>query len=510
MSVYKHGILLPLILLCISGQVNAQTDSALPQQSPMAFELHPLFADNMVLQRDRPIRIFGTGSPGLTLTVSLGEDSGTAEVGPHGEWLVELPARAASYLPLEMKVAHQSESIVIENILIGDVWLGGGQSNMVWKIEQTPAVPVLPDNRNHPHLRMATIAIKTSPDPLDSATIADEFNGTWQPGVGDIIDQFSALGFYFGTYLQRHLDVPVGLIISGRGGTLIECWCALDTLTDIGVLDADFTFPTKVDQRKTPTALYNAMIHPLRKFPIKGVIWYQGEANANRGEPTEYSKKFQALISSWRKLFGQAEMPFLFVQLAPYPARYAPPDAWPLLREQQADSLKVPHTEMVVTTDAGEYKDIHPQDKRTPGERLAQVALSMEGIDKPARSPLFERLVIRQDGRCEIYFTNAQSGLKTQRVAMNRRPDIAPGQDPHALVAEKEILQGFEIRGADGNWIPARASIQSPGNGLPDYVEVWSPEVPDPVSVRYGWANFPLCNLYNREGQPASPFRSDR
>jgi sialate O-acetylesterase len=198
------------------------------------------------------------------------------------------------------------------------------------------------------------------------------------------------------------------------------------------------------------------------------------------------------------------------VQLAPYPARYAPPDAWPLLREQQADSLKVPHTEMVVTTDAGEHKDIHPQDKRTPGERLAQVALSMEGIDKPVRSPLFERLVIRQDGRCEIYFTNAQSGLKTQRVAMNRRPDIAPGQDPHALVAEKEILQGFEIRGADGNWISARASIQSPGNGLPDYVEVWSPEVPDPVSVRYGWANFPLCNLYNREGQPASPFRSDR
>ncbi len=510
MKTYKHCMLLPLIFLCISGQMNSQTASAQSHKSPMAFELHPLFADNMVLQRDQPIRIFGTGSPHITLTVTLGEDSATAKVGSNGEWLVELPARAASYLSLDMKVAHQSESIVIENILIGDVWLGSGQSNMVWKIEKTPAVPVVPENRNHPYLRMASIAIETSSEPLDSAAIADEFNGKWQLGTGDIIDQFSALGFYFGTYLQRNLDVPVGVIISGRGGALIECWCSLDTLMGIGVLDADFTFPTRVDQRRTPTALYNAMIHPLRKFPIKGVIWYQGEANANRGDPTEYSKLFQALISSWRNLFGQAEMPFLFVQLPPFHARYAPPDNWPILREQQADSLQLPYTEMVVITDAGEYEDIHPQDKRTPGERLARLALNLEGIGNPARSPLFERLVIRQDGRCEIYFTNAQSGLKTQRVAMNRRPNIAPGQDLQAFVAEAEILQGFEIRGADGNWTWARANIHSPGNGLPDYVEVWSPEVPDPVAVRYGWANFPLCNLYNREGQPASPFRSDR
>jgi hypothetical protein len=320
-----------------------------------------------------------------------------------------------------------------------------------------------------------------------------------------VIDDFSALGFYFGTHLQRELEVPIGLIISARGSTRIESWCAIETLQRVGI---DAGNSTSVNHN-TPSALYNAMIHPLRNFPIKGVIWYQGEANANQGNPAEYGLVFKEMIGAWRSLFDQPKMPFLFVQLAPFRASPAN-DNWALLREAQAAALKLPNTGMAVITDAGEFRDIHPQDKKTPGSRLALLALKISGIDVASRSPLFAHVNFRPDGRGEVYFYHAESGLETQRVVMNRQAGFAPGKDPQAFVVEGDVLHGFEIRAEAGDWESARANIISPGGGMPDYVEVWSEAVSAPVAVRYGWANFPLCNLFNGAGLPASPFRSDR
>jgi hypothetical protein len=404
-----------------------------------------------------------------------------------------------------MRIASAEHVLQLQNILIGDVWLGSGQSNMARPIRGSAAVPVADDNRHHPNLRFATIAIQASRQPLEDTALDSNPGNAWQVASGSVIDNFSALGFYFGTYLQRELDVPVGLIISARGSTRIESWTSMETLQGVGIDPGD---AANVNHN-TPTALYNAMIHPLRHFPIKGVIWYQGEANANRGDPAEYRLVFTEMISAWRSLFNQPEMPFLYVQLAPVRANNAN-DNWPRLREAQADALRLPNTGMAVITDAGELRDIHPQDKRTPGERLALLALEMSGMDVVSRSPLFARVNFRPDGRGEVFFDHAESGLETRRVVMNRQADFAPGMDPQAFVVEGDVLHGFEIRAEAGDWQSARATIISPGGGIPDYVEVWSEKVPQPVAVRYGWANFPLCNLYSRAGLPASPFRSDR
>lgn len=475
----------------------------------MEIQLNPLFTDNMVLQRDQPIRIFGTGSPDTPITVELDEQSASTTVNESGEWLVELSALSASFEPREMILSSGENSVTVGNILIGDVWLGSGQSNMARPVRGNAAVPVPPENRHHPDLRFTTLSIRANAEPLETMVLDGTVLGSWQECSGDFIDDFSGLGFYFGTHLQRELNVPVGIVISARGATRIESWCSLETLQEVGILDTAFNYPSNVNH-STPTALYNAMIHPLRHFRFKGVIWYQGEANANQGDPLEYGRLFPAMISGWRDLFGQPEMPFLYVQLAPFRANNAPDDHWPLLREAQADALSLPYTGMAVITDAGEFADIHPQDKRTPGERLALLALEMDGVGAAARSPLFDEFVIRQDGRCEVHFQHTGSGLETRRVAMNRQTNIAPGEDPQAFIVEADSLHGFEILGEDGVWTAAMAEIISPGNGRPDYVEVWSPELSEPVAVRYGWANFPLCNLYNGAGLPASPFRSDR
>lgn len=496
----------------LSGDAGWQYEFAVDPPTPIGEEelrLNPLFTDNMVLQRDRPIRVFGTGTPYATVDIDLAGFEGSATVTENGEWLAELPALAAGFEPLELHVTSGSGTIRLSNILIGDVWLGSGQSNMARPVRGSPAMPVEADNRHHPHVRVTTIAIQASAEPRSEVVLDPTFQSSWQVCSGELIDDFSALGFYFGTYLQRELNMPIGVIISARGATRIESWCSLDTLRDAGVIDADYTLPATVNHN-TPSGLYNAMIHPLRDFPLKGVIWYQGEANANQGDPVEYGRVFPAMITAWRDLFGQSEMPFLFVQLAPFRANNAPEGNWPLLREAQADALVLPGTGMAVITDAGEFADIHPQDKQTPGERLALLALELDGLEAVARSPLFDELVIRRDGRCEVHFKHTASGLKIRRVVMNRQANFAPGEDPQAFVVEAESLRGFEIRAADGVWMEANAEIVSPVNGLPDYVEVWSPQVSEPVAVRYGWANFPLCNLYNSAGLPASPFRSDR
>jgi sialate O-acetylesterase len=460
-----------------------------------------LFADNMVVQRDRPFRIFGTANAGQTVAISFAGRQVACCADTNGVWQTELSPFKASLDPLEMEITDGADKIILKNILVGDVWLCSGQSNMQRPVKAFSALKIDPEEK-HPVVRVVATEQRTSAQPLDTVPIASAFAGSWQECSGEALQNTSATAFYFGTRLQRELNVPIGLVVNAWGGTRIEPWCSRETLESIGVV-GDAGNSQKVNQ-DTPSALYNAMIYPLRNFGFKGVIWYQGESNARNGDPVKYRDVFSSMITDWRDLFGQPRMPFLFVQLAPFGGR-GPAESWAVLRESQAKALSLPNTGMAVITDAGEFADIHPQQKRVVGERLALQALKLDGRSVAADSPVFSKIETG-GSRCRLWFDHAESGLETRRVAMNRQRDLPPGTDPQAFVAEADCLYGFEICGADRKWGEARARILP---GEPGAVEVWSDQVSSPVAVRYGWANFPLCNLYNGNGLPASPFRTD-
>jgi hypothetical protein len=253
--------------------------------------------------------------------------------------------------------------------------------------------------------------------------------------------------------------------------------------------------------------LYNAMIHPLRKFTIKGVIWYQGESNGRI--PHSYDALTQTHIKTWRDIWAKnnphlKEMPFFTVQIAPFQNRVdgLADDAWAYIRDAQLKTLSLPNTGLAVTTDLGEYADIHPQDKQPVGERLALWAEKFEGRAVTTSGPLYKKTVIDGD-KMNVYFSHVASGLESRRVAMSSQRNVWAKDDPDAYIVPADKLAGFTVCGADRKFVPAEAAI------VGDHVQVSSQDVSDPVAVRYGWSTFPLCNLYSKEGLPASPFRSD-
>jgi sialate O-acetylesterase len=257
------------------------------------------------------------------------------------------------------------------------------------------------------------------------------------------------------------------------------------------------------DAIRSPSHLYNGTIYPLAPFAIRGAIWYQGESDSSESEM--YTEMMADLIASWRTEWGY-EFPFLFVQLAPYDGVKWDKvgEGWAWQREAQFQCLEnVPQTGMAVIIDGGEAEDIHPQAKNLPGERLAMLAASFDDPSVPSGFPRFGKMNVN-DGKARLSFERVFKGLETRRGALNTKPGHLPGQDPEAVVAEADELKGFTVCGADRIFVPAEAKIISD-----DTVEVWSPDVKAPVAVRYGWANFPLCNLYGGNGMPASPFRTD-
>jgi sialate O-acetylesterase len=463
-------------------------------------QLNALFKDNMVLQRDAKVSVYGSAPPGSRVTVSFNGQQIGAQADEQGDWELKLGPLKKSFQPQELVVASVTgkESVSITNVLVGDVWLCGGQSNMELGFGHYSLLAGKASAIRDSDIRSIIMERRSAGRPEEAVVVKPPFADAWREAREPWVDPLSPTAYFFAAKLRRDLDVPIGLVISAVGGSQIQRWMPKEVVESL-----------QLDLESTDGAgtLYHAMIHPLRRFTIKGVIWYQGESNGRI--PHSYYALSKEHIRSWRALWARnnphlEEMPFFTVQIAPFKPTVdgLAPDAWAYIREAQLKTLELPNTGLIVTTDLGEFADIHPQNKQPVGERLALWAEQLEGGTGVVSGPLFEKAVVEGDGM-RIFFSQVGSGLETRRVVMSSQPKVWAEEDPDAHVVPAGRLAGFVICGADRKFVPAEARI------VGDQVRVSSPEVPNPVAVRYGWSTFPLCNLYNKEGLPASPFRSD-
>jgi sialate O-acetylesterase len=424
-----------------------------------------LISDGAVLQQGMPVPIWGSAADGEKVTVTL-QDQTASTVAKDGKWMVRLrPLRAGG--PFTMTIAGEN-TVELRNLLVGEVWIASGQSNMAWPIDRSANSDAVKAASSDSMLRLFTVPL------ADLAAPATDVKGTWAEAGPSTIGGFSAVAYFFGRDLRRALNVPVGLINSSVGGTAAQQWTRRSFLEANPQLNGAITPNTG--------GLYNGMIAPLIPYALRGAIWYQGESNADAAY--QYRTLFPAMIRNWRQDWHEGDLAFLFVQLAPFQARDFLPhgSAWAELREAQLlTSLRVPRTGMAVITDVGDEKDIHPKQKEPVGGRLALAALRI-AYGKPviASGPTYRSM--RVDRRyITLSFDNVDGGL------------VAKGGD----------LTGFAVAGEDRKFVNASARIQG------DSIIVWSVSVAHPVAVRFGWANYPEVNLFNREGLPASPFRTD-
>ncbi len=439
------------------------------------FKPNPLFSDNAVLQQHTKVPVWGTANDGQEITVAIQGKSAETKAA-NGRWQVALENLEPGG-PFELTISSGEEKVVIHNVLVGEVWVASGQSNMQWAVKQSADPEHTIAESANPKLRLLTVPRQATDSPLDVADVK------WDECGPETIGDFSAVAYFFGRELQSKLGVPLGLINTSYGGTPAEAWTCRAALEADPSLKPLLTQPpaqTKAPQR--PTGLYNAMIHPLLPYAIQGAIWYQGESNAGRAH--EYKTLFPTMIKNWRHDWGQGDFPFLFVQLAPFHKKVDQPgdSQWAELREAQRLTLdKLTNTGMAVITDVGDEEDIHPKQKEPVGKRLALAALSMAyGREIEYSGPNFKKMDV-QGHDAILSFEHLGGGL------------VAPDNKP----------SGFTIAGKDQKFYPATATIKG------DQVVVSSPEVSEPVAVRYGWADFPIIDLANQSGLLASPFATD-
>jgi sialate O-acetylesterase len=491
-----------------------------------------LFADQMVLQRDMPAPVWGLASPREKVTVQFGEARVTADADANGRWIVKLPPMKASAVPRDLKITGKN-ALTIHNVLVGDVWLCSGQSNMERSLANCDA-PQDIAGANFPTLRR----IKLEHRPL--GTPAADVPGHWEICSPQTAPGFTAVGFYFARQIQQEIGVPIGLLDVNWGGTRIEPWiprCGFEQEPSLANILQDVT-NTRQRYRKAlektlepleqwipaarkalatpdgavppmpwppgnpdsdpafPMTLYNGMISPLVPFAIKGALWYQGESNV--GDGSGYYEKMRGLVGGWRQVWSQGDFPFYFVQIANFEAPTRDPaggGGWAQVRLSQLKSLQIPRSGMAVTIDIGDANDVHPKNKFDVGERLARWALHND-YGKPdllVSGPLYLSMQV-EDGKIRLRFDYVGSGLMVGRKE-GRNPTV---EDRGGKLAR------FAIAGEDRKWVWADAVIDG------DTVVVSNPAVPKPVAVRYAFSINPEgCNLYNREGLPASPFRTD-
>lgn len=469
-----------------------------------AVRLPAIISDGMVLQRDKPGRIWGWAEPAEAVTVQFRGQSISTQADELGRWSVFIaPSAAGGPFDLIVRGANQ---VKIANVLVGEVWIASGQSNMVWSVQQSRDAASEIAAANFPKIRFFQVENTVSQVPLL------DLRGVWQETSPATAGRFSGVGYFFARHLHQMLNVPIAIIQTAWGGTPAESWISGPSLASDPALISVYAdwariteaYPAaslryQMDLNKwersyegrkpapapgpnhphMPSGLYNAMIEPLTPYAIRGAIWYQGETNAGKSRAWVYRRLFPALIEDWRRAWGQGDFPFLFVQLANFTA----PDAqYPELREAQAMTLSLRNTGMAVTIDIGESKDIHPKNKQGVGDRLALAARSIAyGESNLVYSgPMFQEAVPEGDS-LRVYFSSTGSGLE----------------------AKGGVLKGFAIAGADRKFVSAQARIDG------GTVLVSSPSVAKPAYVRYAWADDPEVSLYNKEGLPASPFRSD-
>ena len=543
-----------------------------------------MFTDNAVLQQQMPVPVWGTADPNEAITVAINGATATTTAAADGKWSVKLPPLKAGG-PWTMTITGSAaDSITLSNVLVGEVWVCSGQSNMEFGIRLVADSEKAIVGANDPQIRLfnagnALAFAPQSSSPGDWAVCSPDTlrkNGAW--------GGFSAVGYYFGRDLKQALNVPIGLIQAARGGTMAALWTSREGLSGNPVLkyyvdqyDAEVAaysdalkpsassapnlkalyaaakakydtdngpalakYAADVDAAKAkyladadaakaagqaappgpvlprrprlplaphdfsaqadPTQLFNGIVNPLIPYAIRGVVWYQGESNSGGdgsypARSFEYQTLFPTLIADWRSHWGEGDFPFYFVQIAGYtpPAPRPTPFGWAETREaQRLASLKGPNTGMAVITDLGDSKNVHPKRKELVGDRLALIARALT-YKQPIEysGPQFAALKI--DGaKARVSFTHA-AGMTAGSVI----------DGSGAAVASPDKLVGFEVAGADQKYYPADAAFE--GND----VVVSSPDVPTPVAVRYGWANFPVANLQNSAGLWASPFKTD-
>ncbi len=444
-----------------------------------------IIGDNMVLQQNAPVALWGWDDAGTKVTARIGDSSATATADTDGSWSVSLPAMKAGG-PHAIAI-NGSSAINIKNVLVGEVWFCSGQSNMEWTVSRSNNPQREIAAGTHPLIRHIKFPHQTADKPQSKTRTRG-----WTETTPKTVGNYTAVGYFFALNLQQELKVPVGLIGCNWGGTRIEPWTPPVGFRSVPALknisDNLASFPSKNAKGKirhqTPLAIYNAMVHPILKYRFKGALWYQGESN--NGEGMLYFEKKKALIEGWRKVFKNPEMPFHFVQLAPY--RYNRPEALPGIWEAQLKTLSIKNTGMAVTVDIGNVRDIHPRNKQEVGRRLALWSLTKDyGRDVgPYSGPLFLK-ADQTEGKdsITIWFQQETTG------------GLKPSD------GENKTLTHFEISGKDGTWHPATVTIV-----FGHHLIVKSEKVKEPVAVRYGWHELAEPNLVNRAGLPASPFRA--
>lgn len=478
--------------------------------------LADVFGEGMVLQQKAINNIWGTGYPLAMVEVEFQSQKVKARVDPDGKWMLSLRELNAGG-PYRLKVTSGSDSVLLSEVYVGEVWLATGQSNMERKLlmsENGETVVRSAKNQNIRFLMVPKIYYKGHK--------VDE-KMKWQTATAPQVANMSAIGYYFAYKLQKELNVPVGIICCYRGGTPAEAWVREETLQEndkllpilenyhkVAIMD-DALYEKKMDDykalyriyndsvtmgyknaarpfepvgpkhHKRPCGLYHNMLQRIIPYTAKGIIWYQGEGNAERAE--QYRVLFPALIKQWRTDFRQPDLPFYFVQLANFdhPFWQERPN-WAELRDAQLFTWRtVKNTAMVVSIDKGEKNDVHPIYKKPVGERLAACALHLQyGKDVPYSGPVYQSVQVEK-GKAVISFDFVYSGLTVM------------GHE----------LKGFSVCGPDYDFVPAKAEIRG------DKVVVWADKIAHPVAVRYGWSNWTEANLFNREGFPATPFRTD-
>jgi sialate O-acetylesterase len=487
------------------------------------------FSDHMVLQRERPAAIWGKATAGAEIKISFKGQSATTQTGADGKWRTQIQTGPADATGATLTITTGTDKILIADVLVGEVWFASGQSNMFYTMNRSPEYAALIAESNHPGLRMFNAPLVTA------AENQDDIEGTWQTTTPETTPGFSAIAFFFARKLHLELGIPVGVIKSAWGGKPVETFTSREalntlpatkalvdaTLKDAASYDqakADTAYATKLEQWKTtmaaakgqspeqrkrlpkkpdapkpplltegkPGVLFASMIHPFTGYTMRGAIWYQGEGNAKAGA-VPYDQTLPLMINDWRQRWND-EFSFYYVQLASYHApSTAPgtPDSWALTQDRMRLVLNTtPKTGMAITNDVGEANDIHPKNKKDPGERLARWALAKDyGQNLTYSGPLFQSSQTR-DKAIRVTFDQCGTGLKSR--------DGSP-------------LKRFEIAGPDKTWHWADAKIDSPNSVL-----VSSPQVPQPAAVRYAWAANPEgANLVNSEGLPTSVFRTD-
>lgn len=494
------------------------TACALTLSGHAEVRLPSIFGDNMVLQRDAELNVWGWDEPGQAVTVSIGGQSIQGQAGTDGRWEVALKPLSKEQNPLEMTVEGSSTK-TLTNVLAGEVWVCSGQSNMQWSVASSDDPDLESLTAHFPEIRLISVPQVGTQEPQFY------FDGEWTACSPETVKNFSAVGYFFGRSLHQALDVPIGLIDNAWGGSAAEAWIRREVLeVDEAYaeylaiwedkeqnLDANLEkWEKAMEEWKTraaaakaagknppraprspeqemkgqhrPGNLHNGVLSPIIGYGIRGAIWYQGENNAGRAY--NYRKLFPLMITQWRELWDQGNFPFYWVQLADFMDEQPDPVAssWAELREAQTMTLSLPNTGQAVIYDLGEAHDIHPKDKQNVAKRLVRHALAKDyGIDLVCESPRYTSHEV-QGNKIVLHFDEFGAGLDTFDV-----------RTPH----------GFAIAGEDYQFVWAEAKI------VGNKIEVWSPDIASPIAVRYAWADNPVANVQNKTGLPLTPFRTD-